>query len=133
MFEVLKKFYAKPTLQSCNKLMNSRCKVIKINLLNDFLLQCLNKFVCPEWLISRIYKSKIKHSQKAEVIFIKSEISKNNHYLSNLRLVIDMCSIKLKNELREDHSRKFNMYIRNKIKSFKFLVMFFFKSADMVQ
>ena len=92
--------------------MNSHCKVIKINLLNEFLMQCLNKFVCPKWLVSRIYKSKIKHSQKAEVIFIKSEISKNNHYLSNLRLVIDMCSIKLKNELREDHSRKFDMYIR---------------------
>ena len=81
MFEVSKKLYAKQTLQSCNKPINSRCKVIKIKLLNAFLLQCLNKFVCPKWLISRIYKSKIRHSQKAEVVFIKSEISKNNHSL----------------------------------------------------
>ena len=70
MFEVLKNMYAKLTLQSCNRLMNSRCKIIKTYLLNELLLQCLNNFFCQKRLISRIYKSKIKQSQKAEVTFL---------------------------------------------------------------
>ena len=63
-------------------------------MLNDFQLQCLKKFVCPKWLIARIHKSKIKHSEKAEVIFIKSEINKINDPLFNLKKVINVCSIK---------------------------------------
>ena len=44
-----------------------------IRILNDFL-----HFIISKWLIKRKYKAKIKYSQKAEKIFIKSEIAKNN-------------------------------------------------------
>ena len=54
-----------------------------------------------------------KTQLKAEVIFIKSEISKNNYHLCSLKVVIDMCTIKLKNELKEEHLMKFDVYIRN--------------------
>ena len=49
-----------------------------IRILNDFLQKYLNKFIISKWLIKRIYKAKIKYSQKAEKNFIKSEIAKHN-------------------------------------------------------
>ena len=49
----------------------------------------------------------MKNRQKAEVIFIKSEISNNNDLLCNLKTVISVCSIKLENELNKQHLVKF--------------------------
>ena len=88
MFIVLKKIYCKSTVRLCDSLLNAKCKLNKVKLLNEFLIKCLNNFIIPKWLTKRIYKAKIKCSQKAEKIFIKSEIAKNNEYAINLEIRI---------------------------------------------
>ena len=75
MFKLLKLKYEKPTVQFCDKLMHAQCKISKLLILNEFLKECLIKFVCPKWMITRIYKSKLKYSFKVENLFIKSEIN----------------------------------------------------------
>ena len=52
--------------------------------MNEFLKKCLNNFIIPKSLIKRIYNAKIKSSQKAEKLFIKSEIAKNNEYAKKI-------------------------------------------------
>ena len=102
-------------MQLSDSLLNAQCKLNKVHLLNDFLKKCLNKFIIPKWLIKRIYKAKIKYSQKAEKIFIKSEIAKNNEYGVKLEITIKNCMIKLKDELSSDKFDQLVKYI-DKIK-----------------
>ena len=111
MFLVLKKIYCKSTVQLCDSLLNTKCKLNKVKLLNEFLINCLNKFIIPKWLIKRIYKSKIKYSQKAEIFFIKSEIAKNNEYTIKLEIGIKNCMMKLRNLLSSDHFDQLVRYI----------------------
>ena len=49
MFLILKKVYSKSTVQLSDSLLNGQCKLNKVNLLNDFLIKCLNKFIIPKW------------------------------------------------------------------------------------
>ena len=111
MFLILKKIYCKSTVQLCDSLLNTKCKLNKVKLLNEFLINCLNKFIIPKWLTKRIYKAKIKYSQKAEKIFIKSEIAKNNEYTIKLEIGIKNCMMKLRNLLSSDHFDQLVRYI----------------------
>ena len=56
MFKILKTNYSLPTVKLCNKLLSTKCKSKRNELLVNFLKECLNKMVCPKWLVARIYK-----------------------------------------------------------------------------
>ena len=80
--------------------MHAQCRISKLLILNELLKECLIKFVCPKWMIARIYKSTLKYSYKVEKLFIKSEISKNMDLISKLQTILVMDSERLKNTLK---------------------------------
>ena len=67
------KFYGKSTVELCDKLLYTQCKLNNRLILNKYLEQCKNKIVVPKWIVTRIYKSKIKCNPKVQKIFLKSE------------------------------------------------------------
>ena len=57
MFVLLKNFYHKSTVEYCDKLLYTQCKLNNRLVLNKYLEQCKNKMVIPKWLVARIYNS----------------------------------------------------------------------------
>ena len=85
MFKILKVNYCLTTLKLCNKLISTKCKLKRNELLINFLKECLNKFVYLKWIVARIYKSKLKYGYKVEKMFLKLEMSKIEGRLIDLK------------------------------------------------
>ena len=112
MFLLLKKVYDKSTVQLCNKLLYTQCKLNSRLILNKFLEQCKSKMVVPKWIVARIYKSKIKYNSKVEKMFLKSEIATNMEVINTLKEIMDNKSKYLKVKLQSKHYDEFQQYIR---------------------
>ena len=113
MFKILKSSYCLTTVKLGNKLISTECKVKRNELLNNFLKECLNKLVCPKWIIARIYKSRLKYSYKVEKIFLKLEIRKIEERLINLKDSAVSIKNSLKIKLKEEHFNEFISYSEN--------------------
>ena len=116
MFKRLKLKYEKPTVQFCDKLLHTQCRINKLLILNEFLNDCLIKFVCPKWMTARIYKSKLKYSYKVEKLFIKSEVSKNLDLINKLQNIMLLDLEKLRNLLDLVDFNNLEIYIQEVIK-----------------
>ena len=113
MFKVIKVVYCLTTVKLCNKLISTKCKLKSNELLINFLKECLNKMVCPKWIIARIYKSKLKYGYKVEKMFLKLEISKIEERLINLKESAVKIENSLKLKLKEVHFSEFINYAEN--------------------
>ena len=107
MFKILTSSYCLTTVKLGNKLISTKCKLKRNELLNNFLKECMNKLVCPKWIIARIYKSKLKYGHKVEKMFLKLEISKIEERLSSLKDCIVNIENSLKIKLKEEHFNEF--------------------------
>ena len=112
MFVLLKKFYGKSTVELCDKLLHTQCKLNNRSILNKYLEQCKNKMVVPKWLVARIYRSKIKYSPKVEKMFLKSELSKNMEIINKLKAMVLKKTECLKEKLQSIHFNKLLDYIQ---------------------
>ena len=113
MFQILKVNCSQTTVRLGNKLILTKCKLKKSELLINFLKDCLNKLVCPKWIIARIYKSILKYGHKVEKMFLKLEISKIEERLSSLKDYAVNIENSSKIKLKEDHFIEFINYSEN--------------------
>ena len=105
MFKILKVNYCLTTFKLCNKLISTKCKLKRNELLINFLKECLNKFVYLKWIVARIYKNNLKYGSKLEKMFLNLEIRKIERRLIYLKDLVGTRHAQLKNKTSRALSR----------------------------